>query len=169
MFHLSNAVVVVVQLLSQIWLFVTPWTAARRVSLSFTISRSLLQLVSIESVMPSHPLSLPFLFCLQFFPASGSFPVNWLFTSGGWSIGASASASVLPMNIRGWFPLGLTGLISLLCKGLWRVFSSTTVRKHQFFGAQLSLWSNSHIHTWLLGKHSFDYMHFCWQSDISAF
>ena len=78
--------------------------------------------------------------CPQSFPASGSFPMSQLFTSGGQSIGASASASVLPMNIQGWFPLGLTGLISLLSKGLSRIFSSTTVRKHQFFSTQPSLW-----------------------------
>ena len=89
---------------------------------------------------------------LQSFPASGSFPMSWLFPSGGQSIGASASASVLPKNIQGWFPLGQTGLNSLLSKGLSRVFSSTTVQNHQFFGTQPSLWSNSHIHTWLLEK-----------------
>ena len=88
--------------------------------------------------------------CLQSFPASGSFPMSWLFASGGQSIGASASASVLPMNIQGWFPLGWTGWISLQFKGLSRVFSNTTVQKHQFFGAQLSSQSNSHIHTWPL-------------------
>ena len=77
--------------------------------------------------------------CLQSFPASGSFPMSWLFASGGQSIGASASASVLPMNIQGWFPLGWTGWISLQFKGLSRVFSNSTVQKHQFFGAQLSL------------------------------
>ena len=88
--------------------------------------------------------------CPQYFPALGSFPVSQLFTSGGQSIGALAS--VLPMNICGWFPLGLTGLISLLSKGLSRVFSSTTFRKHQFLGSQLSLWSSSHIHAWLLEK-----------------
>ena len=82
--------------------------------------------------------------CLQSFPASGSFPMSRLFTSGGQSIGDSASASVLPMNIQGWFPLGLTGFISLQSKGLSIVFSNTRVQKHQFFGAQLSLWSNSH-------------------------
>ena len=91
----------------------------------------------------------PFSFCPQSFPASGSFSVNQLIPSGGTSIGAPASASVLPMNIQGWFPLGLTGLISLLSKGLPRVFSSTTVWKYQF-GTQPTLWSNSHIHTWLL-------------------
>ena len=94
----------------------------------------------------------PFFSCPQSFPASGSFPVNRLFTSAGHSIGASASAPVLPMNIQGWFPLGLTALISLLSKGLSRVFSSTTVQKHQFFGDQPSLWANSHICTWLLEK-----------------
>ena len=85
--------------------------------------------------------------CLQSFPASGSFPVRQFFTSGGQSIGASASASVLPMIIQSWFLLGLIGLISLLSKGILRVFSSTTVWKHQFFSAQPSLWSNSRIHT----------------------
>ena len=87
----------------------------------------------------------PVSFWLQSFPASGSFPVSWLFTSGGQSTGASTSASVLPMNIHGWFPLGLTGLIFLQSKGLSRVFSSTTIQKHQFFITQPSLWSNSHI------------------------
>ena len=89
---------------------------------------------------------------LQSFPASGSFPRSQFFVSGGQSIGDSASASVLPMNIQGWFPLGLTGLISLLSKELSRVFSNTIVWKHQFFGTQPSLWSNSHIHIWLLEK-----------------
>ena len=93
--------------------------------------------------------------CPQY-PASGSFPVYRLFTPSGQSIGASALASVLPVNILGWFPLGLTGLISLLSKGLSRVSSNTTVQKHQFFGAQLSSWSNYHIHTWPLKNHSLD-------------
>ena len=88
----------------------------------------------------------------QSFPASGSFPVSQFFTSGGQSIGVSASTSVLPMNIQDWFPLGWTGWISLQSKGLSRVFSNTTVQKHQFFGTQLSLYYNSHIHTWLLEK-----------------
>ena len=87
---------------------------------------------------------------LQSFPASGSFPVSQLFTSSGQSIGVSVSASVLPMNIQSWFPLQLTGLISLLSKGLSGVFSSTTIWKHQFFNAQPSLWSNSHVYTWPL-------------------
>ena len=93
-----------------------------------------------------------FSYSLQSFPGSGSFPMSQFFTSGSQSIGASASASVLPMNIQDWFPLGWTGWISLQSKGLSRVFSNTTVQKHQFFGTQLSLWSNSHIPTWLLEK-----------------
>ena len=88
------------------------------------------------------------------------FPLSQLFASGGQSIGASASASVLPMNIQDWFPLGWTGLISLLSKGLSRV-SSTVVQKCQFFQAQPSLWSNSHIHAWLLENHSFVYRNLC--------
>ena len=95
---------------------------------------------------------VPFSSCLLSFPASGSFPMSRLFMSGSQSIGASASAAVLPVNIQDWFPLGLTGCISLQSKGLSRVFSRTTVRKHQFLGVQHSLWSNSHIHTWLLEK-----------------
>ena len=87
---------------------------------------------------------IPFSSCPQSFPASGSFPMSQFFASGGQSIGASASASVLPMNIQGWFPLRLTGLISLQSKRLSRVLSNTTVQKHQFYGAQPSLWSNSH-------------------------
>ena len=91
---------------------------------------------------------IPFSFCLQSFPASGSFPMSQIFASGGQMIRFSASALVLPKNIQDWFPLGLTGLISLLSKELSRVFSNTTVHKHQFFGAQPSSQSNSHIHTW---------------------
>ena len=92
---------------------------------------------------------VPFSSPLQSFPTSGSFPRSQFFVSGGQSIGISASASVLPMNIQGWFPLGWTDWISLQSKGLSRVFSSTTVEKHQFFGTQPSLWSNSYIHTTL--------------------
>ena len=90
--------------------------------------------------------------CPDSFPASGSFPMSWLFASGVQSIGASPSASVLPICISGWFPLGLISLIALQSKGLSRVFSSTTVQKHQFFDTQPSLWSNAHIRTWLLEK-----------------
>ena len=96
---------------------------------------------------------IPFSSYLQSFPASGSFPVSWLFASGGQSIEvASVSASVLPMNIQDWFLLGLTALISSQSKGLSRVFANTTVQKHQFFSAQPSSQSNSHIHTWPLEK-----------------
>ena len=155
-----------VQLLSHVWLF-APWTAACQASLSITNSQKLLRFMSIESVMPSsHPITIqpsndhptisstviPFSFHLQSFPASGSFQMSQLFTSGGQSIGVSASASVLPINIQDWSPLGWTGWISLQSKGLSRVFSNTTVQKHQFFGTQLSLQSNSHIHTGLLEK-----------------
>ena len=103
-----------------------------------------------------HPTILssvvPFSSCLQSFPASGSFQMSQFFTSSGQSTWVSASASVLPVNIQDWFPLGWTGWISLQSKGLSRVFSNTTVQKHQFFGAQPFYWSNSHIHTQLLEK-----------------
>ena len=94
----------------------------------------------------------PFSSCLRPFPASESFPMSQLFSSGGQSIGVSTSASVLSMNIQDWFPLGWTSWISLLSKGLSRVFSNTTVQKHQFLSAQLSSQFNSHIHTWPLEK-----------------
>ena len=97
-----------------------------------------------------------FFFCHQSFSASGSLPMNWLFPSGGQSIGASTSTSVLPKDIQGWFPLEFTGFICLLSKGLLRIFSSTTIWKHQFFSTQPSLRSNSHICTWLLVKHNSD-------------
>ena len=122
---MTKSELVVVQLLSCVQLFATSWTAARQASLSFTISWSLLKLMLTELVIQtSHPLS-PFS-CLQSFPASESFPMSQLFASGGLSI--VASASVLPMNSQGLFPSGLTGLISLLSKGLSRVFISTTVQ-----------------------------------------
>ena len=112
-----------------------------------------------------HPTILssvvPFSSCLQSFPASGSFPMNQLFASGGQNTGASASASVLPMNIQDWFFLGLIVYISLLSKELSRVFSNTTVQKHRFIITQPSLWSNSHIRTWLLENQSFDYTDLC--------
>ena len=95
---------------------------------------------------------VPFSSCLQSFPTSGSFQMSQLFISGGQNIGVSASTSVLPVNTQDWFPLGWTDWISLQSKGLSGVFSNTTVQKHQFFSAQLSLYSNSHIHTWLLEK-----------------
>ena len=130
-----------VQSLSRLWLFATPWTPAHQASLSITNSRSLFKLMSTESVMPSnhlipcHPLLLP----PSIFPASGSFQMSQFFISGGRSIGVSTLASVLPMSTQDWSPLGWTGWISLQSKGLSRVFSNTTVQKHQFFGAQLSL------------------------------
>ena len=99
---------------------------------------------------------IPFSSRHQSFPESRSFPISQFFTSGRQCIGVSASASVLPMNIQDWFPLGLTGWIPLQSKGLSRGFSNTTVQQHQFFSTQLSLWSNSHIHTWLLENYSFD-------------
>ena len=141
-----------VQPLSRVWLFATPWTAARQASLSFTISQSLLKLMPTESVIPTnylvlcHPLLLlPSIFSnIRFFSNKLAFCIRWP------SIGASASA--LPMNIQDWFPLQLTDLISLLSKGFSRVFSNTTVPKQQFFDTQLSLQSNSHIHAWLPEK-----------------
>ena len=134
-------IVSVVQLLSHVQLFATPWTTALQVSLSFTMSQTFLKLMSIESVIHPTISSSAALFssCLHCFPASRSFPMSWLFASGGQSTGASASASVLPMNIQGQFPFELTGLISLQSKGLSRVFSSTEIQKRQFFGTQPSL------------------------------
>ena len=150
----ENFNIVVVQPLSHVQLFATPQTAAQQASLSLTISQSLLQLIFIKSVMPSNHLVLccPFSSCLQSFSASGAFLMSQLFASGGQSIGSSASVLVLWMYIQGWFPLDLTGWISLQDKGLSRVFSNPTVQKHQFFSTQSSLCSSSHIHTRLLEK-----------------
>ena len=126
----------------------TSWTVACQAFLSFTVSLSLLKLMSLSRWY--HPTTLftvaHFFSCPQPFPASGSFPMSRLFTSGSQSIGVSASVSVLPMNTQDWFPLGWTGWISLQSKGLSRIFSNTTVQKHQFFGIQPSLWSNSHLY-----------------------
>ena len=105
-----------------------------------------------DAIQPSHPFVFPFFSNIQSFPASGSFLMSQLFASGGQSTRASASAPVLPMNIQDWLPLRLSGFIPLQSKGLSRVFSNTTGQKHQFFSTQPSLWSISHIHTWLLGK-----------------
>ena len=135
-----------VQSLSRDRLFATPWTVALQASLSITNSRSSPKPMSIELVMPSSVVA--FSSCLQSFPASGSFQMSQLFAWGGQRIGVSTSTSVLP----DWSPLGWTGWISLQFKGLSRAFSNTTVQKHQFFSAQLSLWSNSHILTWPLEK-----------------
>ena len=120
-----------------------------------------------DAIQPSHPLSSPSPPTLNL-PASGSFLVSQLFASGGQSIAASALASGLLMNIQDWFPSGLTGLISLQSKGLSRAFSNTRIPKHQFFGAQPFLWSNSHIHTWLLGKPELWSFRLCQQSNVSA-
>ena len=117
-----------------------PWITARQASLSITNSWSLLKLISIESVMPSsHLIIIPFSSCPQSFPASGSFQMSQFFAWSGQSLGVSALISVFPMNILDWFPLGWTHWIFLQSKGLSRVFSNTTVQKHQFFSAQLSL------------------------------
>ena len=148
----------VVQSLSYVRLFATPWTAARQAFLSFIISQSLLKLKSVESVMPS-------------FKASGSFLTSQLFASGGQSVGASALAffSILPVNIQDWFPLGLTGLLSFQSKGSQE--SSPTL---QFNSINSSAFSPpcgpilTTIHDYWK-KHSFDYMDLCWQSNVSAF
>ena len=131
----------------------TPWTAARQAFLSIANSRSLLKLMSIESVMPSNHLILchPLLLLsvspsIRVFSNESVLHIRWP------NIGTSASTSVLLMSIQGWFSLGLTHLISLLSKGLSRVFSNITIWKQQFFGAQPSLWAYSHICTWLLEK-----------------
>ena len=141
--------------LSRVWLYTTPWTTAHLASLSFTISWSLFKFMPIELVMPSNHLILvaPFSSCPQSSPVyQGLF--QWVSSS--YQVAKlqsiRASASVLPMNIQDWFPFRLTGLISLLSRELSRDFSSTTIWKHQFFAVQPSLWSNSHIHTWLLEK-----------------
>ena len=130
-----------VQSLSRVQLSAIPWTAAREASLSITNSRSLLKLMSIGSVIPSNHLILCCLFLLppSIFLSIRVFSISWFFTSGGPSIGVSASASIFKMSNQDWSPLGWTGWISLQSKGLSRVFSITTVQKHQFFSTQLSL------------------------------
>ena len=162
---------------------------AHQAFLSITNCWNLLKLMSIELVMPSNHLILccPLLLLPSIFPSirvvsnESVLQIRWpkyhlelqLQEPPGASAsvppGASASGTVFPMNIQDWFPLGWTGLISLLSKGLSRVFPNTTVQKHQFFHAQLSLRSNTHVHTWLLENHSFDYMDLCRQSNVSAF
>ena len=151
----NKLIFVSVQLLSHVQLFATPWTAARQSSLSITNTGACSNSCPLSQWC--HPMILssvvPFSSWLQSFSASGSFLISQLFTSGGQNIGTSAS--VLVMNIQDWFPLELTGLISLQSKGLSRVFSNTTVPEHQFFSAQLSLWLKSHIHMWQQKNHSF--------------
>ena len=144
-------IVVVVQLLSCVWLFATPWTAVHQAFRFFTVSWSLPKFMSIESVMSSNHLILCCLLLLlpSIFPSIRVFSNESVLCS---RQSTKASASVLPMNIQVWFPLGLTCLISLLSKGLSKgVFSSTTIWKHHFFGTQSSLWSNSHIQVVSLG------------------
>ena len=149
-----------VQLLSCVQLFETPWTAAGQASLSITNSWSLLTLTSIELVMPSnhfilcHPLLMPSIFPnIKVFSNESVLRISQ-------STGASASALVLPMNIQDWFPLGLTGLISLLSRELSRVFSNTTVQKHQFFSAAFFMVQLSHSYMTTGKNHSFDSMDF---------
>ena len=143
---------VVVQSFSHVWFFVIPWTVAQWASLSFIIFRSVSN--SCPLTQWCHPTIsssvIPFYSCPQSFPASKSFQMSQFFASGSQNIGVSALASVLPMNIHDWLPLGWIGWISSQSKGLSRVFSNTIVQKHQLFGTQLSLWSSSHIHTWQL-------------------
>ena len=145
---------VVVQSASCVWLFVTPWTSIHQTSLSFPISWSLFKFMYFESVIPSNHIIL----CCSLLLLPSIFPSIRVFSNESvlhimcpkyWAL---VSALVLLMNIQGWFPSGLTGLISMLSKGLSRVFSNTTIQKHQFFVTQPSLWSNSHICTWLLEK-----------------
>ena len=142
---------VVAQSLGHVWLFAWPMDCSMP---GFPVLHYLPEFAQTHVHRVSDAISspvAPFSSCLQSFPASGSFPMSQLFASDGWSIGASASALVLPMNIQDWLPLGFTGLISLQSKGLSRVFPNTTDQKH-VFGFQPSLWSNPHIHTWLLEK-----------------
>ena len=143
--------IVVVQSLICLPLFATLWKTVHQIpALSSGVCSNSCPLS--QWCYPTISSSAATFSCLQSFPASGSFPVSWLFASGGQSTRALASTTILPMNIKGWFPLGRTDLMSLQSKGPSRVFSSTTIWKHYFFGAQPSVWTNSHIHTWLLGK-----------------
>ena len=143
-----------VQSLSRVRLFATPWIAAHQAFLSITNSRSSLKLMSIESMMPSSHLILcrPLLLLTPIPPSIRIFSSESALHMSGQSVGVSALASVLPKKSQGWSPLEWTGWISLQSKGLSRVFSNTTVQKHQLFGTQLSSQSNSHIHTWPLEK-----------------
>ena len=156
---------------SCVWMFITPWTAVHQASCpspspGVCPSSCPLHQWCYLAILSSVPLLSS---CLQSFPESGSFPMSQLFTSGGRSIGASALASVLQINIQGWFPLRLTGLISFLSNILSRVFSSTTVWKCQFFGALASLWSALTIVHDYWKDHSFGYMDLCQQNIVFAF
>ena len=146
--------IVVAQSLSHVWHVETPWLHHSRLPCLSPSPRACSNSCPLSQWC--HPTIsssvIPFSSCPLCSPASESFQMSQLFASGGQNTGVSASASVLPMNIQDWFPLGWTGWISLQSKGLSRVFSNTTVQKHQFFSVQLSLESNSHIHTWLMEK-----------------
>ena len=160
-----------VQSLSHVWLFATPWTAAHQTSCPSPAPGACSNSCPLNQCFhPTiSPSAVPLSTCLLSFPAPGSFLRSQFFASGGQSIGPSASASTLPINIQDWFPLVLTGWIFLKSKGLSKVFFKTTVQKHQFFGTQLFYGpSLTSIHDFWK-NHSFDYMNFCWQSDISAF
>ena len=155
-----------VQSLSHVRLFVTPWTAANKAYLSITDSRSLLKLLCRwchPTITSSDAL---FSFCPLSFLASATFPMSWLFASGDQNTGASASASVLPTNVQGWFSLGLNSLISWLSTGLSGVFSSTIVQGYQFFGA---LPSFSPVLTTFGKSRAFTIMNLWWRSNVSAF
>ena len=152
--ELQPCLVIVVHSLSHVWPFATPWTEACQASLSFAISQSSLKFMSIESVMPSNDLILchPLLLLPSVFPSIRVFSSE-LALHTRWSKYWSFSFGISPSKeYSGLISLGLTGLVSLLSRGFSRVFFSTTIQKHQFFGAQFSLWSNSYIHTWLLEK-----------------
>ena len=160
-----------VQSLSRVRLSATPWIAARQASLSITNSWSPPKLMSIESMMPSnYPIFChPILLLSKIFPSIRICSNESTFASGGQSTGVSASTSVLPLNTHDWSPLGWAGWISLQAKGLSRVFSSTTVQKHQFFSAQLSCSPTLTFIYDYWKNHRFDKMDLCWQSDISVF
>ena len=152
-----------VQLLSRVWLFVTPWSTKRQATLSIT--NSWVYLNSSPLSRWCHPTIsfsvVPFSSCFQSFPASGSFQISQLFAWSSQNIGVSASASVLPMNTQDWSPLGWTGCFSLQSKGLSRVFSNTTLQKHQFFCAQLYSPTLTSIHEYWKNN-SLDEMDLCW-------
>ena len=161
--------VVVFQCLSPVWLFGITWNVAHQAPLSSAISQSFLKFMCIEALMLfNHFILCHLIFLLpSVFLASGFFLMSQLFTSGGQSIGASVSASLLPMNIQDWFPVGLTGFISLKCKGPSRVFFST-IWKYQFFWLSLLHLSILTLHmTWI--NHNFEYLDLCWQSDVFCF
>ena len=161
----------VVQSLSCVWLFATSWPAAHQAFLSFTISQSLLKLISIESGIPSnnHILCCPLNFLSSIFPSIKIFANELALYIRCQSIGSSAS--VLPMNIQAWLPWGLTGVISLLSKRLWRVSSSTTIQRHQCISAPIFcflLLALTFIHDYWK-NYSFDYTDLCRQSNVPAF